>query len=159
MIIFGILLLLVISINLAVLYLISENEKKSCDCSHTLGWKRKFIKYYTQISLALIVILYIIPFLLFVLRLNGIGFKLAQFIKSPIINFLLSVFVAVGFFNIYCIFKYTTELESNKCGCLTSEDNILLDIIRKWLYYYSVAVIVIYILTTLLGVSITLKKR
>jgi hypothetical protein len=158
MIIFILLILLVILVNISVIYLIYQNDKKQCECSKTLGWKRRFITNYSKVSLGMIAILYVIPLILLLVRLNSIGLRLSNFIKSPLINFLISAFIAVGFFNIYFIFRYTKQLDENKCDCLNSEENMLLNIIKNWLYYYSIVVIVIYILTTVLGVSIVLKK-
>ena len=158
MIIFIFLIILVILLNLSVIYLISSYETKQCECSKTLGWKRKFIRNYAILSLALTVFLYILPLILLVLKLKHVGIILANFIAHPIMNFLISAFIAVGFFNIYFIFKYTKQLDDNKCDCLNSEENTILNIIKKWLYYYSIAVIIIYIITTILGVSIVLKK-
>ena len=158
MIIFVLLIILVILVNLSVIYLISQNDKKQCECSKTLGWKRKFILNYAKVSLALLVVLYVIPLLLLLLKLNNIGAKLSNIIKHPFVNLLLSIFIAIGFFNIYFIFKYTKQLDDNKCDCLNNEESVLQNIIKKWLYYYSIAIIIIYIITTILGFSIVLKK-
>lgn len=158
MILFLLLLLVVVLINLSVIFLVKENEKKNCECSKTLGWKRHFITTYSKITLAMVLLLYIIPFILLLLRLNNVGMKYANIIKHPIVNLLISAFIAVGFFNIYFIFKYTKQLDDNKCDCLNSEENVLLNVIKKWLFYYSIFVIIIYILTTLLGTSIVLKQ-
>ena len=157
MIIFVLLILLVILINLLVLFLIKENEKKQCECSKLLGWKRTFIKNYTILSLALITIIYILPIILLILRQKSLGSKFSKFVQSPFISLFLSAYLGIGFFNIYYIFKYTKELETSKCACMLDEDNILQNTIRKWLHYYSILVILIYIITTLVCYSFKLK--
>ena len=78
---------------------------------------------------------------------------LSKLILAKPFQFLLSVFIAFGFFNIYFIFKYTKNLEKSKCNFENKNEEYLI----KALNYYSIGVIVIYILTTLLAVSIKLK--
>ena len=109
MIILIAILLLTILVNLITLYFIKINEEKECDCSKTLGWKREFIKKYQIISLIFIAFIYIIPLILLILKQDNMGRIIASVIKNPLVNLFVSIFIALGFFNIYFIFKYTSE--------------------------------------------------
>ena len=136
-----------------VIYLIKKNEERQCECSDILEWKRRYIKYYSLIALIFISLIYIAPLILRITKLKSLGEMLSKFILSNPFQFLISVFIAFGFFNIYFIFKYTNTLEKSKCNCENKNEAIL----RKVLNYYSIGVIVIYILTTILTVAIKLK--
>ena len=156
MIILTLILLLTILVNLLILFYINYNENKECECSNTLGWKREYIKKYQIISLVIIFLIYILPLILLLLKQKSMGIFITQIIRNPLVNFLISVFIALGFFNIYFIFKYTTEIQKNKCNCL--DDNKLHSSVNKGLFYYSIFVIVFYIITTLISVSLSLKR-
>ena len=95
MILFSILILLTILINLLVLFLIRKKESRDCECANVYGWKRQYIKYYSLISLAVLLFIYIIPFWIRLFKFNNIGNKLTGFIMSN--PFLYSI---IGF---YCI--------------------------------------------------------
>ena len=153
MIIFLILVLLTILVNLAVLFLIYKNNKRDSECENFDLWKKEFIKYYAIISLVIIFIIYIIPLLLRIFNQKLLGIPLAKFIKSSPMYFILSIFIAVGFFNLYFIFRYTKELRNSKCNC----DDEIEKYVRDFLYFYSMVVIIIYILTTLTSISLSLK--
>ena len=154
MIILTLILLLTILVNLLILFYVNYNENKECDCSNTLGWKRDYIKKYQIISLFIIFIIYVLPLILRLLKQKSMGIVITQIIRNPWVNFLISVFIALGFFNIYFIFKYTTEIQKNKCNCL--DDNKLHSIVNTGLFYYSIFVMVFYIITTM--ISIPLKQ-
>ena len=153
MIVLTLLVLLTIIVNLLVLYLIHIRNKNNCDCSEKYRWKQEFIKYYAFITISIILLIYVIPFVFIIFNLKTLGSLLSIFINSLPFKFLLSVFIAIGFFNIYFIFRYTRELEESKCNCDIESEKM----IRKFLNYYSMIVITIYIITTILGVSIKLK--
>ena len=136
-----------------VLYLIKKNEERDNKCSDISNWKRQYIKYYAYIALGVISLIYIAPLFLRIFKLKNIGEMLSKLILAKPFQFLLSVFIAFGFFNIYFIFKYTKNLEKSKCNFENKNEEYLI----KALNYYSIGVIVIYILTTLLAVSIKLK--
>ena len=99
--------------------------------------------------------MYIIPLSLKIFKLKQIVEKLRMFVKSNPFQFLLSVFIALGFLNIYFIFKYTKSIEDSKCNCENKQEEIL----RKLLNYYSISIIVIYIITTILCLVIKLKTK
>tara|TARA_B100001093_G_C26403017_1_gene832103 strand:- start:6 stop:473 length:468 start_codon:yes stop_codon:yes gene_type:complete len=152
MIILTLILLLTILVNLLILFYVNYNENKECDCSNTLGWKRDYIKKYQIISLFIIFIIYVLPLILRLLKQKSMGIVITQIIRNPWVNFLISVFIALGFFNIYFIFKYTTEIQKNKCNCL--DDNKLHSIVNTGLFYYSIFVMVFYIITTMISISL-----
>jgi len=141
-----ILIFLTLIVNALVLFLIRKREANDCECSKIGGWKREFVKYYTITSLIVITIVYILPILASSLKQDKIAESLALYIKSNIGEFLLSIFIALGFFNIYFIFRYTKELELSKCYC----DTNIYRKLRKSINIYSMVVITIYIITTLL---------
>ena len=136
-----------------VLYVIKKNEKRDYKCSDISNWKSQYIKYYSYIALGVVSLIYIAPLFLRILKLKNIGGGLSKLILSNPFQFLLSVFIAFGFFNIYFIFKYTKNIEKSKCNFENKNEKYLI----KALNYYSIGVIVIYILTTFLAVSIKLK--
>lgn len=140
-------------VNIMVIYLIKKREELDCECSEILEWKRHYIKYYSTIALIVISLIYIAPLIIRIIKLKSIGEMLSKFILSNPFQFLLSIFIAFGFFNIYFIFKYTNTLEKTKCDCENKNEAI----IRKVINYYSIGIIVIYILTTILTVLIKLK--
>ena len=145
--------MLTVIVNIMVIYLIKKREERKCECSEILNWKRQYIKYYSFIALFVIGLVYLVPLFLRILSLKQIGSELSKIILSKPFQFLLSVFIAFGFFNIYFIFKYTNTLEESKCDCENKNEKL----IRKTLNYYSIGIIVIYILTTLLCIGIKLK--
>jgi hypothetical protein len=156
MIILTLILLLTIFVNLLIFFFVNYNENKECDCSNTLGWKREYIKKYQIISLVIIFLIYVLPLILLLLKQRSLGIVITQIIRNPWVNFLISVFIALGFFNIYFIFKYTSELQKNKCNCL--ENNKLHSILNTGVFYYSIFVMVFYIMTTLISISLSLKQ-
>lgn len=125
---------------------------ESCVCKNNGDFKPLFIKYYSVITIALLVLIYFVPLFLKLIRLNNQAISLGNTIKSPIGSFLLSIFIAVGFFNIFFLFRYTKEKESDLCNCKTE----LQEIIRQALMYYSMFVLLIYIVTTV--VTFALRK-
>lgn len=123
-----------------------------CVCKNNGDFKPLFIKYYSVITIALLVLIYFVPLFLKIIRLNNQAISLGNTIKSPVGSFLLSIFIAVGFFNIFFLFRYTKEKESELCNCKTE----LQEIIRQALMYYSMFVLLIYIVTTV--VTFALRK-
>ena len=150
MIIISLLVILTIFINLGVLYLIKTKEINNCDCSKISIFKKNYIKYYSLVSLLLVTIIYILPILLIIIRLKNIGYLYTAFLKSNPVQLITSIFLALGFFNIYFIFRYTKDLEKSKCNCETKEEETL----RKTLNYYALVVITIYIITSIAAFSI-----
>jgi hypothetical protein len=153
MILLSLLILLTIIVNIMVIYLVKQREQKDCECSNVANWKRNYIKYYSVIAIILLLFVYIIPIWLKLFKLQILGESIGKLIKSNPFQFLLSIFIAFGFFNLYFIFKYTKQLENTKCNCENKQEKIL----RQVLNYYSIIVITIYIITTLLAFSIKLK--
>ena len=85
-----------------------------------------------------------------IIRFKNIATFLATCIKSNPMQLITSIFLALGFFNIYFIFRYTKDLENSKCNSETKHEAIL----RKTLKYYSLVVITIYIITSIIAFSI-----
>ena len=137
-----------------VIYLIKKNDSRDNKCSNISYWKKQYIKYYSYIALGVVSLIYLAPLFLRILKLKSLGEILSKFILSNPFQFLLSVFIAFGFFNIYFIFKYTKNLEKSKCNFENKNDEYLI----KALNYYSIGVIVIYILTTILCFVVKLKN-
>lgn len=137
-------------------YTINKTKKsfqvESCICNNNDDFKPLFIKYYSKITIVLLVLIYLVPLFLKLIRLIGLATTIGKTIKSPIGSFLLSIFIAVGFFNIFFLFRYTKEKESDLCNCKTE----LQEIIRQALMYYSMVIMLTYIVTTL--VTFTLRK-
>ena len=98
------------------------------------------------------VIIYILPLLLKTIFLNRFATRLVVSLTSPLGNFFISLFLAIGFFSIFFLFRYTKEKESDKCNCKTD----LQEIVRLGLMYYSMIVLIIYIITTV--VTFALRK-
>ena len=153
MLLFILLILLTVIVNIMVIYLVKKNESRDNKCTNISTWKKQYIKYYSYIALGVVTFIYIIPIFLRVLKLKSLGGGLRTLILSNPFQFLLSVFIALGFFNIYFIFKYTKNLEKSKCFIENKNEETLI----KALNYYSIGIIVIYILTTLICIGIKLK--
>ena len=153
MILLSLLILLTIIVNITVILLVKMREKRECECSKVSGWKRDFIKIYSIIAIFIIFLIYVFPLGLRLLKLKNVGSTLSNFIKSTPSQLLLSIFIAFGFFNLYFIFKYTKGLENAKCDCETHYEKIM----GKALNYYSITLIIIYIITTLITFMIKLK--
>lgn len=148
---------LAIMINLIVIYFIksfdqSETRDDTCVCNNNDKFKPLFIKYYSILAIMLMVIIYILPLLLKTIFLNRFATRLVVSLTSPLGNFFISLFLAIGFFSIFFLFRYTKEKESDKCNCKTD----LQEIVRLGLMYYSMIVLIIYIITTV--VTFALRK-
>lgn len=144
-------LILTILVNLAVLYLIKSYEKNNCEqCSNILPIKKQILKIYALITFVLIFIVYILPFCLIILRLKSIGIGLSNIIKSTTGNLILTLYLILGFVNIYLLFRYTKQLEYIECNC----ENQIQEKLRKGLNFYSMIVLIIYIITSIITFAI-----
>lgn len=140
-------LILTILINLAVIYLIRSYEKNTCEqCSNISPIKKQILKSYALITLILIFIVYVLPFCLIILRLKSFGKYLANLIKSKTGNVILTLYLVLGFINIYLLFRYTKQLDYIECNC----ENQMQEKLRKGLNYYSMIVLIIYIITSII---------
>ena len=153
MILLSVLILLAIIVNITVILLVKMREERDCECSKVAGWKRNFIKYYSVCALLVLLLVYIIPLWLRLFKIKTIGTQLTKFIMSSPFQLLLSIFIAFGFFNLYFIFRYTKQLDDVKCDCENKNELMM----RKVLYYYSIIVITIYIITTLITFLVKVK--
>lgn len=113
-------LLIVISINALIINYVYTLEKNKCECSQ--GWKRKYIKYFAIITIIIV-------------TMNNIIKRLPKSILIPI----STLYSIGGLVNIYVLFSYSNFMIKNTCKCSDSWE-------RKFIYYYSIFVISLYIL-------------
>ena len=149
-----ILILLVLIVNSFVIYFITELDKKECECSQTKILGKRYIKYYALVTLGVVIIYYILPYLLNVGGNSGMNMNLnlAKFLLSNPVKFILELYLIGGLVNIIMIFTLTKKMKDSKCGC---DDTFK----RKFLFYYSLVIIAIYVLSFIISMELYLKNR
>lgn len=141
-----VLISLAIGINVVVFLYIKNIDNKDCDCAQLSQGKKQFVKSYSVVSIFLIIMLYLMPVILALVGATGVNSSLIRFINSTGMSVVLSIFLAVGFFNIYLLFRYTSDIKTALCDCETEIEKVT----RIFLHYYAIIIIIIYIITTLL---------
>lgn len=141
------LVFLAIGVNLVVFLYIKHIDDKDCNCAQLSQGKKQFVKSYSVVSIFLITLLYLMPVILALIGASEINSSLVRFINSTGMSVVLSIFLAVGFFNIYLLFRYTSDIKTALCDCETEIEKVT----RIFLHYYAIIIIVIYIITTLLA--------
>ena len=148
------LILLVLIVNSFVIYFITELDKKECECAKHKSIEKKYIKYYAMITLFVVSLFYILPFLLNLggKSLMNVNLNLAKFLISNTVKFLLEIYLIGGLVNIMLIFYLTKKMKKSKCGC---DDTFK----RKFLFYYSLVIIAIYIVSFIISMELYLNNR
>ena len=141
------LVILVILLNLFIIKYIRDLEKKDCLCSQ--NWKKDYIKYYAITSLVVVTIYYVVPLSL---NLISMGKNLVKLLKSKQMLLLLEIYLIFGLFNIYLLLKFTKEQKKSECGC---EDVFE----RKFLFYYSLGVLTIYIIAFIISMDLYITSK
>jgi hypothetical protein len=149
-----ILILLVLIVNSFVIYFITELDKKECECSQTNILGKRYIKYYALVTLGVVTIYYIIPYILNVggKSVMNINLNVSKFLLSTPVKFILELYLICGLVNIILIFTLTKKMKSSKCRC---DDTFK----RQFLFYYSLVIIAIYVLSFIISIELTLKNR
>lgn len=111
-------------VNILIFNYIYKLEKISCECSE--DWRRDYIKYYSLITIVGVVIVAI-------MYIGNITYS------TQLFKFLSSIFSIFGLVNIYALFTYSQNIVINNCECSKSWE-------RTFIYYYSMVVIVLYLL-------------
>ena len=152
-----------IFVNLFILRYLRGLEAKDCECStnHVVDSEANYIKWYALISIGVIGLYYIIPFLLtlgiFLLKPKNnktivakLSSGFSKMLLSPSAMFIFEVYLIAGLINIYLIYRLTKNIKKSKCACTDTIE-------RKSLYYYSIGVIVIYIIAFLVSIEMKLS--
>ena len=115
------LLLIVILINIIIFNYIYNIEKEQCECSKT--YIGKFVKYYAVVTI--IIALYLIL---------GIKYKITK---------VMYIYSLIGIANVYLLFKFYQDISKKECVCK-----------KVWgfnfLYYYSMIIMTLYIIYSIL---------
>ena len=111
-------LLIVILVNVLIINFTMKLEYIGCKCSEI--WYRDFIKYYSIITLFMVILIFC----------N---------IKNTFWIFIHNIYYIIGLCNIYILFKFSQDLYINKCECSKSWE-------QKFIYYYSMTFILLYII-------------
>ena len=116
-------LILLISalINILIFNYIYKLEKSKCNCSS--DWKRKYIKYYSLITIFICIIL--------------IGNIIPNMASSQL-QLLSHIYFVFGLVNVYALFKFSQKLVIEKCECSDSWERI-------YVYFYSMVIMSLYI--------------
>ena len=137
-----------IAINLFIIYYIYILDKNTCDCSESNKFKKKYIKWYAVCSLVILVLFYVLPTIVKYISIHQ--FKtLSGILLSPILYNILEIYLIFGILNLYIINRLTNDLYKSKCKC-----NI--DIFNRFLYYYSIGIIIIYICVFIISIDLSL---
>lgn len=152
-----------IFINLFILRYLQGLEAKDCECSrsHLVDYEVNYIKWHALISIVVIGLYYIIPFLLilciFLVKpknnktvLAKLSKGISQILLSPGVMFIFEIYLITGLINIYLIYRLTKNIKKSKCACADTIE-------RKSLYYYSIGVISIYIIAFLISIEMKLS--
>ena len=132
----------------------TELDKKECECAKHKSIEKQYIKYYAIVTLCIVSLFYIIPYLLnfggkYLMNLN---LNLAKLLLSNTFKFLLEIYLIGGLVNIMLIFNLTKKMKKAKCGC---NDTFK----RKFLFYYSLVIIAIYIVSFIISMELYLNNR
>jgi len=150
------LILLVLIVNSFVIYFITELDKKECDCSQNKNKniEKRYIKYYAILTLGVVTLYYIIPYILNVggKSVMNANLNLAKFLVSNPVKIILELYLICGLVNICLIFNLTKNMKDAKCGC---DDTFK----RKFLFYYSLVIIAIYVLSFIISMELYLKNK
>lgn len=111
-------LLIVILVNALIVNYTMKLEHIDCECSKS--WYRDFIKYYSMITIIMVLLIFC----------N---------IKTPALKFIHNIYYIIGLCNIYILFKFSQDLYINKCECSKSWE-------QKFIYYYSMTFMLLYII-------------
>ena len=125
-------MMITILLNLLILNYVYNLEKNNCECSK--DWRRDFIKYFTIASVIIVLLHFLIK-------------KLPRAIVVPF-SVLYSI---LGLVNIYALFTYSRNMINDSCQCSNSWE-------RNFIYYYSMIIIILYIIFILGLVSLMLFK-
>jgi len=131
-----IVMLIVVLINIIIFNFIYKLEKTKCECSK--GYRRDFIKYYTLLTI-FIGIIFIIGIL--------------KVFSTHSLQLISTIYSVLGLVNIYLLFRLSQDMVIEKCMCSNSWD-------RKFVYYYSMVIMSVYvILITILVFKSLFRKE
>ena len=148
------LILLVLIVNSFVIYFITDLDKKDCECSKHKSIEKQYIKYYAIVTLVVVTLFYILPYLLNVggKSVMNANLNLAKFLLSNSVKIILELYLIGGLVNIMLILSLTKKMKDAKCGC---DDTFK----RKFLFYYSLVIIAIYVLSFIISMELYLKNK
>jgi|TARA_B110001469_G_scaffold121179_1_gene130429 hypothetical protein len=148
------LILLVLIVNSFVIHFVKELDKKECECAKHKSIEKQYIKYYAIVTLGAVTIFYILPYLLNLggKSLMNINLNLSKCLLSNTVKFLLELYLIGGLVNIMLLFYLTKKMKKSKCGC---EDTFK----RKFLFYYSLVIIAIYIVSFIISMELYINNR
>ena len=131
-----IVMLIVVLINIIIFNFVYKLEKTKCECSK--GYRRDFIKYYTLLTI-FIGIIFIIGIL--------------KVFSTHSLQLISTIYSVLGLVNIYLLFRLSQDMVIEKCMCSNSWD-------RKFVYYYSMVIMSVYvILITILVFKSLFRKE
>ena len=148
------LILLVLIVNSFVIYFITDLDKKDCECSKHKSIEKQYIKYYAIVTLVVVTLFYIIPYILNIggKSVMNANLNLAKFLVSNPVKIILELYLIGGLVNIFLIFNLTKNMKHAKCGC---DDTFK----RIFLFYYSLVIIAIYVLSFIISMELYLKNK
>ena len=111
-------LFIVILVNALIVNYTMKLEHIDCECSKS--WYRDFIKYYSIITIIMVLFIFC----------N---------IKTSTWKFIHNIYYIIGLCNIYILFKFSQDLYINKCECSKSWE-------QKFIYYYNMSFMLLYII-------------
>ena len=134
----------IILINLLILNYIFKLEKISCECSK--DWKRDYIKYFSYISIVIILIM-------FCFAVSGKK-NLMKLMKNKFFIIFINLFSIASLVNIYSLFKYSQQMVLSLCECSKSWE-------RTFIYYYSMIIMSVYIfiISSIIFFSLCIKTK
>ena len=120
----GISLISALLVNILIFNYVYKLEKITCECSE--NWKRDYIKYYSLITIIIITFAAII-------KVSNISYP------EGLVRFLSTLYSIFGLINIYALFTYSQTIVIEHCDCTKSWE-------RTFIYYYSMIMLVLYLL-------------
>lgn len=134
--------------NLFIVRYVYTLKNNDCECYENNKLKLNFVFGYACLTIALILIYYTIPISVTYFKKTN----MFEFLAKGSVRTLFEIYLIAGLINLALIYNTTQKIVQSKCNCSDSLE-------RKILYYYSITVFVIYIISFLVSIELYLIKK
>lgn len=143
-----ILSIIVILFNLYVIRYMNMLREKECECYEDKKIQVLYIFGYSIITIAVVAIYYVIPLMItFFTKKTPLIFT---YLVQGKIYLLFELYLLAGLVNLVLIYTLTKEIIESKCNCSDTLE-------RKVLKYYSLTVLIIYVLSFIVSIDMSIS--
>ena len=119
-------------------------RKKECECYEDKRLQVLYVFVYSMITIAVVAIYYVIPLLIALITKKTPSFF--TYLVTGKIYLLFELYLLAGLVNLVLIYTLTKEIIEAKCNCSDTLE-------RKILKYYSLVVLIIYVLSFIISLD------